>query len=209
MFFELCVSEASLINTAGSLQIRVLCQTETLCNRKTKKKEKGKKSTHKIFPRTDVCLQIHIYSTIKVNMKMLIWFQAYARLSVDRNLNFFLSLNKKALVLAFFFLPGSKTWKIFICTTRAIPITATHTLAIFKMWNHKMFLRKKKPKCTLLFSLFSQSHRAVFKQEKVPELWDMRRFFRCASRGFPHSPENLNLKSRFLPSDPRCYIVLP
>jgi len=31
-FFELCVSEASLIDTAGSLKIRVLCQTESLCN---------------------------------------------------------------------------------------------------------------------------------------------------------------------------------
>lgn len=148
-----------------------------------KKKEKGKKSTHKIFPRTDVCLQIHIYSTIKVNMKMLIWFQAYARLSVDRNLNFFLSLNKKALVLAFFFLPGSKTWKIFICTTRAIPITATYTLAIFKMWNHKMFLRKKKTKMhTTLQPLFSISQSSFQTRESSWALRHEKIFQMCLER---------------------------
>lgn len=46
IFFELCVSEASLTNTAGSLQIRVLFQTETLCNRKREKKKKKRKKEH-------------------------------------------------------------------------------------------------------------------------------------------------------------------
>lgn len=70
MFFELCVSEASLINTAGSLQIRALCQTESLCNQKKKKKEK--EYTQNIPKKQTPASKGIFYSTIKVNMKMLL-----------------------------------------------------------------------------------------------------------------------------------------
>lgn len=70
-FFELCVSEAGLISTAGSLQIRVLCQTESLCNRKREKKKK-KEHTQNIPKAQTPASKSIFYSTIKDNMKMLI-----------------------------------------------------------------------------------------------------------------------------------------
>lgn len=64
MFFELCVSEAGLINTAGSLQITVLCQTETLCNLKKKKKEKRKKEHTQNIPKEQTLASKSIFTVL-------------------------------------------------------------------------------------------------------------------------------------------------
>lgn len=164
IFFELCVSEASLINTAGSLQIRVLCQTESLCNWKKEKKRKGKKKKehtqnipkNKHLP-PNPCFTVLLKSTWKcLSDSMYVWFAG------NRNRKFLTISQKENPDFTFFVMQAD--WEVFICTTRTIHITATQIPVILKTQNYKILQRqkkKKKEKNRRLFSTFPPSHRAV------------------------------------------------
>jgi len=144
-------------------------------------KKKKKEHTQNIPKEQTPASKSIFYSTIKDNMKMLIWFQAYTRIAANKTRNFFQSLRMKTLILLF--LSCRRSWEIFMSTTIAIHIRAMQILIILKVWSHRMLIRKKK--CPILQPLASISQSSLSITESSWALRHKQLFQMCLNRISP------------------------
>lgn len=131
------------------------------------RRKKKKKRVHTKYSQgTDTCLQIHILQYYKSQHENAYQIPSIYKICCQQKLEISYNLWERK-PWFYPFLSCSRSWEIFICTTRAIHITAMQILVILKMWNHKILLRrrggKKKKKLHHSSSPFPPSHRAVCK----------------------------------------------